>query len=79
MNPIAKMALSQLIKFMREKNFTELKVFINQNEEIDFIPVEAPDKLILQSELTAVVEKYEAKILEMKNYLKQLSEVKNEK
>lgn len=76
MNPIARMALGQLIKFMREKNFTELKVFINQNEEIGFIPVEAPDKLILQSELTAVVEKYEAKILEMKNYLKQLSEVK---
>lgn len=76
MNPIAKMALGQLIKFMREKNFTELKVFINSNEEIDFFPVEAPDKLILQSELTAAVEKYEAKILEMKNYLKQLSEIK---
>lgn len=72
MNPIAKMALGQLIKFMREKNFTELKVFINQNEEIDFIPVEAPDRLILESQLTAIVEKYENKILEMKNYLKQL-------
>ncbi len=34
MNPIAKMALGQLIKFMREKNFTELKVFINSNEDI---------------------------------------------
>lgn len=66
------MALGQLIKFMREKNFTELKVFINQNEEIDFIPVEAPDRLILESQLTAIVEKYENKILEMKNYLKQL-------
>lgn len=72
MSPIAKMALGQLIKFMREKNFTELKVFINQNEEIDFIPVEAPDRLILESQLTAIVEKYENKILEMKNYLKQL-------
>lgn len=72
MNPIAKMALGQLIKFMREKNFTELKVFINQNEEIDFIPVEASDRLILESQLTAIVEKYENKILEMKNYLKQL-------
>lgn len=72
MNPIAKMALGQLIKFMREKNFTELKVFINQNEEIDFIRVEAPDRLILESQLTAIVEKYENKILEMKNYLKQL-------
>jgi hypothetical protein len=72
MNPIAKMALGQLIKFMKEKNIAELKVFIDSNNEIDFIPVSNPDKFILQSELTKKVEFYENKILEMKNYLKQL-------
>jgi hypothetical protein len=72
MNPIAKMALSQLIKFMKEKDIAELKVFIDSNNEIDFIPVSNPDKFILQSELTKKVEFYENKILEMKNYLKQL-------
>ena len=72
MNPIAKMALGQLIKFMKEKDISELRVFIDTNGEIDFEPATQPDAFIKKSVLTQKVEQYENKILEMKDYLKQL-------
>jgi hypothetical protein len=65
-NIIAKMALKQLVSYMKEKNMSCMKVFLTENNEIDFMPVQAPDDLILKSE-------HEQKIQELKNYFKKLN------
>ena len=65
-NLIAKMALKQLVSYMREKNMSCMKVFLTESNEIDFMPVHAPDDLILKSE-------HEQKIQELKNYFKKLN------
>ena len=65
MNLVAKMALSQLINFMKKENISELRVFITSENEIDFIPAKNPDSFILKSE-------HETKINELKNYLKSI-------
>lgn len=69
MNLVAKMALKQLISYMNEKNISELKVFINSQNEIDFVPVHWPDSLMLKSE-------HDKKINELKEYFKTLSNIK---
>jgi hypothetical protein len=62
-NAIAKMALGQLINFMKRENISQLKVFINEKNEVDFEPVKEPDELILKSY-------HDLKIKELKEYLK---------
>jgi hypothetical protein len=65
-NLIAKMALKQLVSYMKDKNMACMKVFLTESNEIDFMPVYAPDDLILKSE-------HEEKIQELKNYFKSLN------
>jgi hypothetical protein len=49
-NLIAKMALKQLVSYMKEKNMSCMKVFLTESNEVDFMPVHAPDDLILKSD-----------------------------
>jgi hypothetical protein len=65
-NLIAKMALKQLVSYMKEKNMKCMKVFITENNEVDFLPIIEPEDLILKSE-------HEQKIQELKNYFKKLN------